>query len=660
MSSEVRASIIVSAKDEASTSLKKIGDVGAKTGDDLRKGFSGAIQSATGLNLASLTLAGGIGLLGAGLKYAIDQAAEAEKIMAQTEAVVRSTGGAAGLTADQIANMSGRLSQLSAVDDEVIQSGANLLLTFKSVKADGFEPAMQAALDMSVAMGTDLRGNILQVGKALEDPIRGLTALRRSGVSFTQEQQNVIKALVNTGKAAEAQKLILAELNKQFGGSAAAGAKTFAGQMDLLRINVDNLAQTIGSRLIPGLTKAAEATNLLITWNEKLNDIYSQHRDEVTQTAATYEDYRDELLRAAVVAGKLTERQADNVRAGQQAVDTYQIGADSLRYYTEQVGLLTEAEFEASRAVVAVTASTDVYTNQLQSQTQWLEATAEAGKGVAASTYEVEKAQLRLNAALQAGLMGDLVQAQEDYRAVLAETAPEIANLTAQVGENNAALAELKLKNEEAAAAMRTATAEFLNNQLAASLTAEGQRKLAVELGLMSEADYLAATAAQNLTKMLDGTRASEDLMITATAALRDTINSLQSKNIDINISTFYREYRIASGAAPAGHEGDYGQAGNGSTGTTTNTGVPGDDRDRRASGGPVAGGGAYLVGERGPEMFFPNSGGTIVDANKTDRLIKAMERLADGSMGTTNNYYGYGNSDGDAGQRRAQAGALM
>jgi len=31
-----------------------------------------------------------------------------------------------------------------------------------------------------------------------------------------------------------------------------------------------------------------------------------------------------------------------------------------------------------------------------------------------------------------------------------------------------------------------------------------------------------------------------------------------------------------------------------------------------RASGGPVVGGGSYLVGERGPELFTPNTSGNI------------------------------------------------
>lgn len=199
--------------------------------------------------------------VGAGLAYSVKQAAEAERIMAQTQAVIKSTGGAAGLTAVQIGDMATKLSQMSAIDDETIQSAENLLLTFKNVKAGAFEPATQAAIDLSVALGMDLRSATMMVGKALEDPVRGITSLRRAGVSFTADQQKVIKSLVETGQSAKAQEMILAELNSQIGGSAAAAAKTYSGQMASLKNNIDNVAEEIGMQLLPALTAATSAMN---------------------------------------------------------------------------------------------------------------------------------------------------------------------------------------------------------------------------------------------------------------------------------------------------------------------------------------------------------------------------------------------------------------
>src|SRR3990167_7085634 len=239
---EVRATILIQVRDEASKNLAGIGKAGAGLGKDLKSGLSGAATALTGINLASVGVAGAIIGVAAALKYSVEQAAEAEKIMAVTESVIKSTGGAAGLTAEQISNMAGRLSQLNAIDDETIQSAQNLLLTFKKIKGEGFEAASQAAIDLSVVMGIDLRGAAMMVGKALEDPVRGVTALRRAGGSFTAEQQKMIKRLVETGRAAEAQEMILAELNSQVGGAGVAVAKTYAGQMALLKTNVYNVS----------------------------------------------------------------------------------------------------------------------------------------------------------------------------------------------------------------------------------------------------------------------------------------------------------------------------------------------------------------------------------------------------------------------------------
>jgi len=200
--------------------------------------------------LAAVGIAGGIA---AGLKSAWSAAAESLKIGRETERVIKTTGGAANVTAKQIADYSGSLSQLTGVDDELIQTNANLLLTFTNIKNevgagnDVFNQATAAALDMSTALGTDMKSASIQLGKALNDPTKGITALSKSGVSFTQDQKNMIKMLQASGDTMGAQKIILAELNKEFGGAAAAAATP----LDRLKVTIGNIQEAIGARLIP-------------------------------------------------------------------------------------------------------------------------------------------------------------------------------------------------------------------------------------------------------------------------------------------------------------------------------------------------------------------------------------------------------------------------
>ena len=49
---------------------------------------------------------------------------------------------------------------------------------------------------MSQALGTDAASSAIQLGKALDNPTLGLTALRRVGVSFSDVQVAQIKGFV--------------------------------------------------------------------------------------------------------------------------------------------------------------------------------------------------------------------------------------------------------------------------------------------------------------------------------------------------------------------------------------------------------------------------------------------------------------------------------
>lgn len=194
------------------------------------------------------------------LSDAIAEGREALLVQRQTEAVLKSTGGAANVTSGHINDLAQKLSGLAGVDDELVQHSENVLLTFTKVRNetgagnDVFDQATKAALDMSAALGTDLQGATLQLGKALNDPVKGITALSRAGVSFTAQQKEQIKTLVASGKTLDAQKLILKEFNTEFGGAAEAAADP----MQKLGVVVKNLEERVGLALLPVINKGAD------------------------------------------------------------------------------------------------------------------------------------------------------------------------------------------------------------------------------------------------------------------------------------------------------------------------------------------------------------------------------------------------------------------
>lgn len=209
---------------------------------------------------------GGLAALGAGLYSAVGEAMAAEEVTAQLNAVLASTGGIAGVTADMATGLADSLSGVTRFEDDAILSGENLLLTFTNIGSDVFPQATETMLDMSQALGQDLKSSAVQLGKALNDPVQGMSALSRVGVSFTESQKEQITALQESGDLLGAQTIILQELEREFGGAAVAAGQTFGGQLDILKNQLGNVKEGVGNALLPALTSLAQALGpMLIT-----------------------------------------------------------------------------------------------------------------------------------------------------------------------------------------------------------------------------------------------------------------------------------------------------------------------------------------------------------------------------------------------------------
>ena len=236
---------VVTKSGKASSSFSGMGTV-----------MSGVLQG-VGQALGGFAMQMGSKALGAVTDFvsgSIGEASAWNSVFAQTQAVVKSTGEAAGLTADEMGEMASSMSASageSLFSDDAILGAQNVLATFTNIKGQNFGSATQSILDMSQALGMDLDSAAMQVGKALNDPVAGLAALSRSGVQFTAEQEAMIKAMVEAGNVAGAQEVMMAELNTQFGGSAAAAVDTYAGQQVVLKEKFADIQQTLGSALMP-------------------------------------------------------------------------------------------------------------------------------------------------------------------------------------------------------------------------------------------------------------------------------------------------------------------------------------------------------------------------------------------------------------------------
>lgn len=252
---ESKLSIIVDAQDKTSAGLNAV-----------KKGLDNTQVSVEGITEAMSAVgkvgAVAFGALSVGVGVAINEATEANKVIAQLEAVLGSTAGKAGVTKEAATNLANELSRMTLYSDDAVLSAENMLLTFTNIGKDVFPTATETVLNMSTALGQDLQSSAVQLGKALNDPIDGISALSRVGVTFNDDQKAMIETMVEAGDVMGAQKIILAELATEFGNSAAKAAE--ADPFGVMKNQMSELTETIGTALLPVFQQLIEAVTPVI------------------------------------------------------------------------------------------------------------------------------------------------------------------------------------------------------------------------------------------------------------------------------------------------------------------------------------------------------------------------------------------------------------
>lgn len=236
-------------------------DVGSAADEASSKGggfFSNLLSTATGFLAADVVSA----ISGQVIGFAADAfeaARGTEQLMASTEQTIKTMGNAAGVSAEHVAEMAAALSDAagkSLFGDDQIQQSTNLLLTFGEIKGATLDAATALTVDLAAALGGAPQDQAMMLGKALNDPIKGITALGKAGLTFSEEQKAAIAAMVESGDIAGAQAVIIEELNKQVGGQAQAQAEA-AGGMVQFQARLGEVGETVAAALLPVLDQLA-------------------------------------------------------------------------------------------------------------------------------------------------------------------------------------------------------------------------------------------------------------------------------------------------------------------------------------------------------------------------------------------------------------------
>lgn len=270
--------------DVASLAIQiKTGDVqkGVKELDNLTQAGKDAEKATNSLSLAYGAAAGAItaAVLAIG-RASVNAAIEAEQAQNKMVAVLRATGYAAGLTAAELNDMADAMAASTKFDDESIRNASAVLLTFRNVQGETFKQGIALAADLASVLGTDLNSAALQLGKALNDPVLGVTALSRAGVQFSEVQKDQIKNFVETNQLAKAQDMILAELTAQVGGTAE------AMNTGLTKATSD-LSKAIGE-LFEALGKSSEVQGTMLVFTGAVSSALRTLTEEINKTGGAW------------------------------------------------------------------------------------------------------------------------------------------------------------------------------------------------------------------------------------------------------------------------------------------------------------------------------------------------------------------------------------
>ena len=233
--------------------------LGRTSGSNFNKGFGSSLSKIKNVFLGAV-----VG--GAVASFTRDLIAAGEAEVSSNKKLENVTK-SMGLFGDHAMDVAQRLEELSGaqqlqlgIDDDTIKSTQIKLLTFANLaKTAGtaggmFDRASLAAQDLAAAGFGSAETNAVQLGKALNDPVKGITALARSGVTFTEQEKIKIENLVKSGKLLDAQNMVLGAIETQVGGTAAAGVTA----SDKMQQGFNQIKETLGLALLPAFNQVGD------------------------------------------------------------------------------------------------------------------------------------------------------------------------------------------------------------------------------------------------------------------------------------------------------------------------------------------------------------------------------------------------------------------
>ena len=281
--------------------------------------------------------------------------------------------GTSGELATQLANQTPQLMAIAKAANKLNPALGDTAFMYQSI-ATGVKRASPMILDnlgLTIRIGKANEKYAKQLGKTVD----ALTA--------EEKQLALLNATLEAGD----------DLIAQVGGTTESATDSF----DQLAVIFEEATDSLKTRLYPIMLDAAEALKLLVTWGDKVNEALMEQEGRVRKTSDSYQDYRNEMDRAAEAAGKVARTQKEINELMTQGIPGIAAAKDSFV-------ILAEAVWEADRATMSARKSMRTWRSSIEDVIDTVEDLDEEIETLTEREY--------LLAAAEALIAGDLALAQ--------------------------------------------------------------------------------------------------------------------------------------------------------------------------------------------------------------------------------------------------------
>ncbi len=256
----------------------------------------------------------------------------------RVNATIEATGAGVGFTGEQLLKEAENLALATLTSVDAVQKAQAKLLTFNRVLGAEFTQTIKLSQDLAEAGFGSIESNAILLGKALQDPIKGMAALSRVGVTLSETQKQLAQDAIDVGDVFAAQEIILNAVAGQVEGVAAAVADgTLAGAVDTLGQKWDDLSRNVAknsgaltawTRIVTGAGIAAGALSEALaddTAGELFNERFEatlKLNDELSKLEGINDKNSNAYNRQAAVVSRLKVEVQSYDDALKSALDT--------------------------------------------------------------------------------------------------------------------------------------------------------------------------------------------------------------------------------------------------------------------------------------------------------------------------------------------------